>query len=516
MNGIMGMTELALDTDLTAEQRDYLNTVKWSADALLNLINDILDFSKIEAGRIELDPIEFLLRDAVSETLNPLALRATSKGLELASDVAPDVPDAIIADVYRLRQVIVNLVGNAIKFTEKGEVVLAVRVVKSEGDERLLEFAVRDTGIGIAPEAAAKVFQAFEQADVATTRKYGGTGLGLSISKQLVELMGGQVRLESEIGKGSTFSFTTRVKVGTARSTASAHEAAELLKGKTVLVVDDNDTNRRILETMLGHWGLRTLTAESGDKALATLDRSTNAGQAVALVSSDLHMPGMDGFDLIAALRQQSAFNLLPVILLTSSAATGDQQRCDELHVSARLLKPVKQSLLLDNIMRILAGETRDRAAAPKSAATTAARAGAADGHPLRVLLAEDNPVNVKFALNVLERAGHKVTVANNGKQAVELWGNGTFDLILMDVQMPEMDGLDATRAIREAEKTRSDGNRMPVIAMTANAMSGDREMCLNAGMDGYVAKPVKRDALFAEVDRVLASAKGDSNVAHV
>jgi PAS domain S-box-containing protein len=525
MNGIMGMTELALDTELTGEQRDYLNTVKWSADALLNLINDILDFSKIEAGRIELDPIEFLLRDAVSETLNPLALRATSKGLELASDVAPDVPDAIIADVYRLRQVIVNLVGNAIKFTEKGEVVLAVRVVASEGDERVLEFAVRDTGIGIAPEAAAKVFQAFEQADVATTRKYGGTGLGLSISKQLVQLMGGQVRLESELGKGSTFIFTTRVRVGTARSTASAHEAAELLRGKTALIVDDNDTNRRILETMLGHWGLRTLTAESGDKALATLDRSTNAGQAVTLVISDLHMPGMDGFELIAALRRQSAFSVLPVILLTSSASTGDQSRCDELHVAARLLKPVKQSLLLDNIMRILVGETRDRAVTPRPPAAAGPSAGgdasttgaavAASG-PLRVLLAEDNPVNVKFALNVLQRAGHKVTVANNGKLAVELWGQQPFDLILMDVQMPEMDGLDATRAIRAAEASRGDGVRTAVIAMTANAMSGDREMCLNAGMDGYVAKPVKRDALFAEVERVLAAAKGESHVTHV
>jgi CheY-like chemotaxis protein len=449
--------------------------------------------------------------------------------LELASDVAPDVPDAVVADVYRLRQVIVNLVGNAIKFTESGEVVLSVRVVGGKADDGgpVLEFAVRDTGIGISPEAAAKLFQAFEQADAATTRKYGGTGLGLSISKQLVGLMGGEIRLESTPGRGSTFSFTTRVRLGTARSTASVHEATELLRGKTALVVDDNDTNRRILETMLGHWGLRTLCADSGAKALALLDRSTNAGQRVALVISDLHMPGMDGFELIAALRRQPEFSLLPVLMLTSSGSTGDQKRCDELHVSARLLKPVKQSLLLDNIMRILAGETRDRAGAQAPAAgTSATPATAADNGtaerdgkpavagPLRVLLAEDNPVNVKFATKVLEGAGHRVAVANNGNQAVELWGREAFDMILMDVQMPELDGLGATRAIREAEKGRGDGAHVPIIAMTANAMAGDREMCLAAGMDGYVAKPVKRDVLFAEVGRVMA--RGGKHVAHV
>jgi signal transduction histidine kinase/CheY-like chemotaxis protein len=510
MNGIMGMTELALDTDLTAEQRDYLNTVKWSADALLTLINDILDFSKIEAGRIELDPIEFLLRDAISDTLNPLALRASSKGLELAYDIAPDVPDALVADIYRLRQVIVNLVGNAIKFTEKGEVVVAVRVVESQREKRLLEFAVRDTGIGISPAAAAKLFKPFEQADAATTRKYGGTGLGLAISRQLVELMGGAIRLDSEPGRGSTFSFTARVKVGTARSTASPAEAAQLLEGKIALIVDDNETNRRILETMLGHWGLRTLSADSAAKALALLDRSSNAGQTVSIVISDLHMPEMDGFDLIAALRRHEAFNLLPVILLTSSASPGDQKRCEELHVAAKLLKPVKQSLLLDNIMRILAGETRDRAEAsrPPAPQPSAPDDAGAGGHAaLRVLLAEDNPVNVKFALKLLERAGHDVTVAGNGRQAVDLWASEQppFDVILLDVQMPEMDGLDATRAIRQIESDRDGDNNVPVIAMTANAMAGDREMCLNAGMDGYVAKPVKKDALFAELERVLA-----------
>ena len=529
MNGIIGMTELALDTELNAEQRDYLNTVKWSADALLTLINDILDFSKIEAGRIELDPIEFLLRDAISDTLNPLALRASSKGLELAYDIAPDVPDALVADIYRLRQVIVNLVGNAIKFTEKGEVVVSMKVRESRGDERVLEVAVRDTGIGIPAAAAAKLFKPFEQADAATTRKYGGTGLGLAISRQLVELMGGEIRLESEVGRGSTFIFTTDVKVGTARAAATVDEATRLLEGKTALIVDDNETNRRILETMLSHWGLRTVTVESAVKALAALDRSINAGQPISLLITDLHMPEMDGFELVQAIRKHSALALLPVVLLTSSASPGDQQRCEELRVAARLLKPVKQSLLLDNLLRILAGESHDRATLAGSslsptlaiqtpAMTTSSTAGSPS---LRVLLAEDNPVNVKFALKLLERAGHQVVVAGNGKQAVELHGSQPFDLILMDIQMPEMDGLEATRAIRQSEGA---GNgRIPIIAMTANAMAGDREMCVDAGMDGYVAKPVKKDALFSEVERVMsamtrptAAAGGGDHVAGV
>ena len=490
------------DPVLTSEQRDYLVTVKSSADALLSLINDILDFSKIEAGRIELDPIEFLLRDSISDTLNPLALRASSKGLELAYDIASNVPDALVADIYRLRQVIVNLVGNAIKFTEKGEVIISVRVIESQGADRVLEITVRDTGIGLTPAAAAKLFKPFEQADAATTRKYGGTGLGLAISKQLVELMGGQIRLDSEQGTGSTFSFTTRVKVGTARSTASPDEAAHLLAGKTVMIVDDNETNRRILETMLDHWGLKTISADSGAKALATLDRSINAGQAIALLISDLHMPEMDGFDLIAAVRKHNAFGNLPTVLLTSSASPGDQKRCDELGVAARLLKPAKQSLLLDNIMRIMSGQSRARATAGSAAATPAAREMPANGAPLRVLLAEDNPVNVKFALKILALAGHTVTHALNGKLAVDLWSTQPFDVVLMDIQMPEMDGLDATRAIRVLEKDRN--GRTPIIAMTANAMAGDREMCIDAGMDGYVAKPVKKELLFAEIGRVL------------
>ncbi len=511
MNGILGMTELALDTNLTAEQRDYLNTVKSSADALLSLINDILDFSKIEAGRIELDPVEFLLRDSIGDTLSPLALRAATKSIELAYDIRPEVPDALIGDVYRLRQIIVNLVGNAIKFTEKGEVVVTMTVLERRGDEVAIEVEVRDTGIGISKEAAARLFKAFEQAESSTTRKYGGTGLGLAITKQLVEIMGGQIRLESEPGVGSRFIFNFRMKVGEARPSTSAEDAARMLDGKAVLVVDDNATNRRILETMLGHWGLRPIQADSGRAALTALDRAASAGQAIALVISDLHMPEMDGFELTAAIRDHARFGGVPIMLLTSSGSNGDQARATELGVAARLLKPVKQSLLLDNIMRILAGASR-RGASTQTAEVKPA-SDDAPKRSLAVLLAEDNPVNQKFAIRVLEGAGHTVTVANNGREALDQSGAAAFDVVLMDVQMPEMDGLDATRAIRAREAVSAAGGRLPIIAMTANAMKGDREMCLEAGMDGYVPKPVKKDVLFAEVDRVLKEAARGADV---
>ncbi|MEC9373293.1 MAG: response regulator [Planctomycetota bacterium] len=504
MNGIMGMTELALDTDLTAEQREYLNTVKTSADALLSLIDDILDFSKIEAGRIELDPVEFLLRDSIGDTLSPLSLRAATKGVELAYDIDPDVPDAVVGDVYRLRQIIVNLVGNAIKFTEKGEVVLSARVRSRDEAHVELDFRVRDTGIGISEEAASRLFRAFEQAEASTTRKHGGTGLGLAISRQLVELMGGRIGLESEPGKGSTFWFTVRLGIGEARPALSRDDASRILSGKTVLTVDDNDTNLRILTALLGHWGMKTIRAASGAAALAALDRAASAGDPVSLIITDLHMPEMDGFELIEKIRAHPAFGSLPIILLTSSASPGDRERAESLGVAARLLKPAKHSLLLDSIMQVHGRADRSRPRAPHSAdAPGQPGPEPATAASLSVLLAEDNPVNQKFAVRVLENAGHRVTVANNGREAVAQATSQPFDVILMDVQMPEMDGLDATRAIR-AHASKDDPDHIPIIAMTTNAMAGDREMCIEAGMDGYVPKPVKRDVLFAEIDRVL------------
>ncbi|MFG0275322.1 MAG: ATP-binding protein, partial [Phycisphaerales bacterium] len=388
MNGIMGMTELALDTELTEEQRDYLTTVKSSADALLSLINDILDFSKIEAGRIELDPVEFLLRDSIGDTLSPLALRAATKGVELAYDIAPDVPDALVGDVYRLRQVIVNLVGNAIKFTEKGEVVVSIGVKSKSAKAIELDVRVRDTGIGITREAASRLFQAFEQAEASTTRKYGGTGLGLAISKQLVELMGGAIGVDSVPGEGSTFHFSVRFGIGTARPSVTVDDAARVLRGKSVLVVDDNLTNLRILSTMIGQWGPKVITADSGKAALAALDRAKSAGETVSLVVSDLHMPEMDGFELAEKIRAHPSFGSLPIMMLTSSASPGDQARGEAIGVAARLLKPAKQSLLLDNIMRILGGSDRSRAAQTRTDAPGAGANESPDLAPLRVLLA--------------------------------------------------------------------------------------------------------------------------------
>ena len=512
MNGVIGMTELALDTELTAEQRDYLNTVKFSADALLTLINDILDFSKIEAGKIELDPVEFLLRDAIADTLNPLALRAASKGLELLYDVQPGVPDALVGDIHRLRQVLVNLVGNAIKFTEQGEVVVSVRRLECAGDDLQLEIAVRDTGIGIPPDKAAKLFRPFEQADAATTRKYGGTGLGLAISRQLVELMGGQIRLESEAGKGSTFVFTTRLRRGTDRPSVHGVEAVRLLTGRPALIVDDNETNRRLLTTILSNWGMRPTAVSSAAQAMAALDRTANAGQPFCLVITDLNMPDVGGFQLTQQIRSSALYRDLPVMVLSSSSSPGDQERCVALGVAARLLKPVKQSLLLDNIMRTVVGISRAGLGAGVQAGD--AKPGEAR-RSLRLLLAEDNLVNQKFAVKLLEGAGHKIVTALNGQAAVDAWRSQPFDLILMDVQMPEMDGLAATQEIRQAENAAE--TRVPIIAMTANAMQGDRELCIKAGMDGYVAKPVKKDALFAEIDRVLSGAgKGQGDGQHV
>ena len=499
MNGVIGMTDLALDTELTAEQRDYLTTVKSSADALLSIINDILDFSKIEAGKLELDPADFALRDAVADLLSPLALRAAAKGVELAYEVGPDVPDALFGDVFRLRQVLVNLVGNAIKFTERGEVVATVRLESRDDDGVTLGFQVRDTGIGIEPEVAKRLFRAFEQAEASTTRRFGGTGLGLAISKQIVELMGGRIGLESEPGVGSTFAFSVRLGIGEAGPASGAEDAAAALRGKAALIVDDNETNLRILASTLKGWGLRTIEADSGDAAVRALEREAREGRAVACVVTDLHMPEMDGFDLVGAIRARPAFGDLPALLLSSSTSSEHKARCESLGIAARMLKPVKQSVLLDNLMRVVGGG--DAAGAADAAGGAGGAAPSHESRALDVLLAEDNPVNQKFAVRVLEREGHRVVVASNGREAVDRTASGSFDVVLMDVQMPEMDGLDATRAIRERE---AGAGRLPIIAMTANAMAGDREMCLEAGMDGYVPKPVKRGVLFAEIDRVL------------
>ena len=499
MNGVLGMVELALDTDLTPEQRDYLGMVKSSADALLTVLNDVLDFSKIEAGKLDLDPIAFKLRDHLAQSMKPLALRAHQKGLELTYDIRREVPDEVVADPSRLRQIIINLTGNAIKFTERGEVGIEVGVESQGPDRAELHFQVRDTGIGIAREKQAVIFTAFAQADGSTARKFGGTGLGLTISSRLVEMMDGRIWLESELGKGSCFHFT--IPVGVAQAAAAPEPVEQSrLSGLRVLVVDDNPTNRRILGEMLERWRMKPVLAENGAQALATLRQAEESAAPFALLLADVNMPEMDGFTLVERIRRHEDLRQTTIMMLTSVGQRGDAARCRALGIAAYLIKPIGQSQLLDAILSVL-GTRAQAANDPRLSLIT--RHSLREGQrKMRVLLAEDNAVNQKLASRLLEKRGHTVVVAGNGRQALEALERQPFDLVLMDVSMPEMDGLEATRAIRAAEKTT--GAHVPIIAMTAHAMKGDRERCLDAGMDGYVSKPVQAQELFDAAEAVV------------
>ena len=500
MNGVIGMTELVLDTDLTSEQRDHLNTVKDSADSLLTVINDVLDFSKIEAGRLELDPIPFNLRDAVEATMRSLALRAHEKHLELACELKPGVPDCVVGDPTRVRQVITNLVGNAIKFTELGEVALIVEVQSSEPGQLQLHFMVQDTGIGIPVEKQASIFEPFSQADGSTTRKYGGTGLGLSISSRLVQAMGGRIWVESVPGQGSCFHFAACFGVVAAkeRQDLAAYNA---LAGIPVLIVDDNATNRRILADLLYRWQLRPTAAASAQEALSLLQGAAAGMSRFAVVLTDVHMPGMDGFALAARIQADAKLGNAVVLMLTSGEQRGDIARCRELGASAYLMKPIRRDELWTAIATALGSRESEgmplaaaRLANPNSpvATRTAGR--------LRVLLAEDNAINQRVARLILEKAGHRVVVAGTGKLVLEMLREQAFDVVLMDVQMPEMGGLDCTAAIRQGEQLR--GGHIPIIAMTAHAMMGDRELCLAAGMDSYISKPISALELLSQLEK--------------
>ena len=518
MNGIIGMTELALDTQLTVEQREYLNMVKTSAASLLTLINDILDFSKIEAGKLDLDVADFSLRQSIGETLKALGFRAHQKGLELAWRVAQDVPDYLAGDASRVRQVLVNLVGNAVKFTERGEVVVEIeRDPTSTGEIVVLHFCVRDTGIGIAKEKHGMVFGAFTQADSSTTRKYGGTGLGLAITRRLIDLMGGKLWLESEQGVGSAFHFTIRFEPASAQP-APFYPDPKILSHASILVVDDNETNRIILVEMLGRWGMQVATAKDAREALEILGRAGSQAPRFAAVISDLQMPHMDGFEFVENIRKSAQFGRIPVLMLSSSAQQGEHERCRQLGISAHLAKPIQPSELLDAILSALSlhasepseahGKTQDETQEVLPQSNW--RQG------MKVLLAEDNAVNRTLATRLLQKHGHTVVVVENGRQALEALERETVDLVLMDVQMPEMDGLEATEAIREKEK--KTGDHLPIIALTAHAMKGDREKCLAAGTDDYLTKPIRTADLFAAVERLthaktIATAEATSAV---
>jgi CheY-like chemotaxis protein len=497
LNGVVGMTDLVLETELKPEQREYLETVKMSADSLLTVINDILDFSKIEAGKIDLEAIDFDLRDCLESTLKTLALRADEKGLELLCEVAPEVPEVVRGDSSRLRQIVLNLIGNALKFTHKGEVVLSVQIDARDGDDLILHFTATDTGIGIPQEKQQAIFDPFSQADTSTTRKYGGTGLGLTISARLVAMMGGRIWLRSEVGRGSQFHFTMRLAAGHAKTLEEATVSpAGMLRGVKVLVVDDNRTNLRILEGILKSWGMEPTLVNSGRKALAGLSAAREAREAFVLILADLHMPGMDGFALIEQIRQLPELTSPTIMMLSSSGHPGDAARCEELGVAAYLLKPIRQSELRQAVSRALGAQDQ------KGPVPLITRASLQDAEgqtvSLRVLLAEDNLVNQHLASRLLEKRGHHVIVACNGREALAAFEKESFDLVLMDVQMPDMDGFEATAVIREREK--GSGLHVPVIALTAHAMKGDREKCLAAGIDGYLTKPIR----IVELDEIL------------
>jgi signal transduction histidine kinase/DNA-binding response OmpR family regulator len=495
MNGILGMTELALDTPLTSEQREYLVTVKSSADSLLTVINDVLDFSKIEAGKMELDRFEFRLRGSLGDIMKALAFRAHQKGLELACRVHPETPDLLLGDAGRLRQILLNLVSNAIKFTERGEVVVSVEKEAESERDVSLHFTVTDTGIGVPSEKQAVIFEAFTQADTSTTRQYGGTGLGLTITARLVGMMNGRIWVESKPGQGSTFHFIVRMDLPQGQQTRLVRVQAEALHGLPVLVVDDNRTNRLILEEMLRNSGMRPVGVEGGAAALEAMEKAQAGGASFPLVLLDQQMPGMDGFTLASRIKQNPALAAVPLILLSSSGQRGDAARCRKLGISCYLTKPIQQAELLDAVLATLGApkvEARPPALVTQHLLRESRRAG-------RILLAEDNAVNRQLAVRLLEKYGHRVVVATNGREALAALENEPVDLVLMDVQMPEMDGLEATAAIREREKLT--GAHLPIIAMTAHAMKGDREKCLASGMDGYITKPIQIRELLAVIE---------------
>jgi signal transduction histidine kinase/CheY-like chemotaxis protein len=503
MNGIIGMAELAMSAE-EPEQREFLSLVRSSADSLLVILNDILDYSKIQAGKIAMVPVAFSLADLVADTLKSLAVPAHKKGLELTYEIAPDVPPQLIGDPVRVRQVLLNLAGNAVKFTEKGEVAVSVCRENPFGAAPALHFTVRDTGVGIPPEKQAKLFRPFEQADSSVTRQYGGTGLGLAISLRIVHLMGGRIWMESTAGVGSTFHFT--VALTTPACPAEPVESAipPDLRRVPVLIVDDNATNRRILEELAARWGMEPQSVDSGPAGLELLEAAA-AEHPFALVVLDERMPSMSGFEVAERIRSNPAWTQATIMMLTSDDQGQGSARCREMGMRLHLTKPVRPDELLLAIRNALVDSCAEAADPVTPAASDDAK------HPMRILLAEDNPINQKLAAIMLAKMGHRVTLAVNGAEAVAKWSKEPFDMIFMDVQMPEMDGLEATRSIRQREAPTL--NHVPIVAMTAHAMRGDSDRCLAAGMDGYISKPISRRDIEQAVRRHAAHTAETGNL---
>ena len=513
MNGIIGMTELTLDTTLTAEQRDYLTLVKSSAGSLLHIINDILDFSKIEAGKLELEKTDFRIRDLFRDTLKTLAQRTDAKMLELCARISPKVPMVLIGDPTRLRQLILNLVGNAIKFTENGNIVVNAELESRSRDEVRLHISVADTGMGIPLDKQQIIFDSFAQVDGSTTRRFGGTGLGLTISRQLVELMGGRMWVESELGKGSTFHFTCNFQLGASLDSGDDPVLGRMLSGLDILVVDNNSVNREIFAEMLTGWGMKPTLAGGGAEALRLLEKAQKAGQAFPIVLLDALMPHISGFDVLQRIQSSPGLAGAVIVLLASTRLAANSARCREMGIKHCLTKPVGQSELLDAILLAVGQRPLEKQSDESGAHLPHPQPGRA----LNILLSEDNLVNQKLAVRLLEKAGHRVTLAGTGREALAAWesaGLPGFDLLLMDIQMPEMDGMEATAAIRKREGP--SGRHVPIVAMTAHAMRGDKEKCLAGGMDGYVSKPINSAELFAEIERCLAAPERSKTMSEI
>ncbi|HPA47961.1 MAG TPA: response regulator [bacterium] len=512
MNAIMGMTKLALETPLNPEQYEYLTLVNEAADSLLSLLNDILDFSKIEASKLELDLVEFDLRQTVADTVRTLAIRAHQKGIELVFQVSPDIPETLVGDPVRLRQILMNLVGNAIKFTSKGEVGIYVNLVSRTRKDAALHFQVCDTGIGIPQDKRNRIFHEFEQVDASITRNYGGTGLGLAISSRLVEMMGGRIDIlspRSDVenvsgGPGSVFHFTIRLGVTEAEYEPVAMESEDL-SGLNVLIVDDNRTNRLILREMVTQWGMRTVGVGDASSAINELQLANRAGQPFDLILLDAHMPEISGFSLAEKILQRKELGGARMIMLTSAGQRGDIERCRDLGISAYLTKPVFAKDLMQHICKVVSGPSAEK---PDTQAFTDHLEGIG-GESLKVLLADDNVMNQKYMLRVLKKLGHSVHVVQTGYEVLSALESMPVDLVLMDVQMPDMDGLEATRWIRTREI--GTGQRIPIVAITAGALKGDRERCLESGMDNYIAKPFKPDDLARVIEEVMGTKQPDS-----